>query len=819
MFYTQPFRWKWVCSQHPMILISRDQTEPRALETVPPWGGGDVHGYCLKMFEMLKKVDETPGMKIDFDLSAKELLMFLAEIEDGKALMQKLLSEGRLGFVGGDYAQAHYHEARSESALRQIRKGLEVFRDELGVRIDTFQHQETGLFENLPQILAAFGVEKGAIHTFVSAFEFLEAPSLEILSNFGRLELVHGETFAAWRGLDGTCIPLYLPIVQNHLSHDGEVEAVFDRFRDDEDYQGLHPQPPAAHHKYPTAYEENRGLYHNGSIIVECPDLVSVTDAYIEDRRRVGDFWLMSEALDEELRRNARLPQIRYYTYWSYCEGQFGEKMFKAYRDCERRLLAAEAMQVMAKWLGARLDPFAADAAWDKLLTAQHHDVNWIDTQELKEWALAEMQTANRAADEYVENAVRAIAAHCGGEAEPCALVFNTLPVERRAVAALGIADGGGWRVFDGEEELPSQVVEGRLCFPADMAGFGYKSFRLERAGREAARAEALSGGYYFENEVLALDLLADGRLTSLRDAAGGERLAGYGNLLRGQLIEADGSWRLIGNDRAEARAEVTKGALCDVVSIAGRMDSLPYRLKIYLPHGRGRRIDFALEIDFNHTALGDYYHDESKLNLIWQTAYDAPEILIDEPFGAVAARAERPLHPANAVALSEKNAGLVYAHGGAPKCFVNGGDLHNVLAWGGKNFTNRSPWGWSGLNCFDMRLNGTAVYRYALSLTDDPRPEKVFAQVNCDIAPLVARRADRWAGARNLVRLEGEGFLPTAMEEKAEGAVLRAYDVSGRARKIALAGELVPKGRADVAGRPRSGDAVSPYEIFELIF
>ena len=55
----------------------------------------------------------------------------------------------------------------------------------------------------------------------------------------------------------------------------------------------------------------------------------------------------MSEALDEELKTATRMPKIRYYTYWSYCEGEFGEKMFKAYRSTEQALLAAETMQVL----------------------------------------------------------------------------------------------------------------------------------------------------------------------------------------------------------------------------------------------------------------------------------------------------------------------------------------------------------------------------------------------------------------------------------------------------------------------------------------
>lgn len=821
--YPESYRWKWVCVQHPMILIGADQSTPRALETVPPWGGNDVRGYCRKMLEMLEKVRQTPQLKIDFDLSAKELLLFFEEFPEAKSLMRALIGEGRLGFAGCDYAQAHYHEARSESALRQIRYGAKVFKEELDVTADTFMHQETGLFENLPQILRAYGIRKAAIHAFVSSFEFLETPALELCSNFGRLELVRGETFARWRGLDGSEIPIYLPIVQNHLNKDSEVCTVFENVTTDPDFKGsLAPDVPGKR-LYPTCYEENRGLYRNGSIIIECPDMVEVSDEYIQNRARAGEFSLLSEALDEEMKSSARMPAIRYYTYWSYCEGEFGEKMFKAYRSTEEALLAAETMQVIAEKSGLELPSFDADSAWDRFLTAQHHDINWFDTQQLKDVHLESMEIARGDAQDYISSAVSALAGTPEEAGTPYAAVFNTLPIARTAMAALPVGEGKHYRVFDGETEIPSQTDSGILCFDAALSGLGYRSYRLEETEISAAAPVRLDGPYTFVNDVMSVTVQPDGRLTSLRSLSAGEQLRGAGNLLRCRETKEDRSLRWLTNENAPAEATVSKGVLFDTVCVYGKLGDIPYDMCIRLPHGAKNTIDFDLSLSFDHSEIGDFYHDESKLCLYWELAEENPDILVDEPFGAVPGRADRPLHAANYVAVTKNGRGLVYRHTGTPKCWVSGGTLANLLAWGSNNFTNRSPWGWSSFEIYDLRLNGTCRYQYSVSLTDTADAAVIGQAAGSLAAPLVASFAGRPLEERTFLTLENTALIPTAVEPRDGEAVVRVYDASGRESRPVYRTDWTFTGKTDAAGNPADAagelETIRPYEVCELHF
>jgi hypothetical protein len=799
--YTESYKWKWVCVQHPMILISRDMSEPRALETVPPWGGDSIYGYSVKMRDMLLKVLDTPELKIDFDISAKELLLFLENIPEGRDLLKDLIARGRLGFVGCDYSQAHYGTARSESALRQIRMGAGVFKEQLGISADTFQHQESGLFENLPQILYAFGIRKSAIHAFQAAFEFLETPTLEICSNFGELEMIRNETMALWQGLDGSSIPIYLPVVQC-FRNKSALGQKFEAFR-----------------SYPTLYEENRGLYRNGSIIVQCPDLVSIDDHYIADRLKAGDFWLLSEAIDEELKTASRLPRIRYYTYWSYAEGEFGEMMYKKFRSGEEKLLAAETMQVLASQSLTNYPVFDAACAWDKLLTAQHHDVCWLDTRELKEWAIAGIVEAEKAAADFIAESARRICGPSDGRTR--VNIFNTLPVERSATAYIDILDENkNYALYDNGREIPSQKDKGKLAFTVRAKGLSCASYELrERSDTAPPHVEMRHEPYVFHNDVMSVTVLPDGRIASLYSKLSGERLKGPGNLIKGKLIREDNSETWISNEHAAGSMSLEKGVLYDKVSIKGAIEDIPYTLTIRLPRGCSQTIEFELDLAFTKHEIGDFYHDESKLNIYWDVNQHKPEIVMDEPFGWIRQRPERPLLAANFVGLFENGTGLVFRHNGTPKSWVSGTVYANLIAWGARNFTNRFHWFWSTVDKFDMRLDRNCHYTYSVSIAENNNIPAIARKISGDTTPLVALRADAPVVAGSLLTIKNENLICTAVEQKENGIAVRMYNASDKPCTPEFDTTLKFLEKTDVAGHKTERIDVKPFEIFELIF
>lgn len=812
--FIRTYPWKWVCVQHPMILIGDDWSTPRALETVPPWGANDVPGYCHKMYEMLKKLEDTPEMKVDFDLSAKELLMFLECEPDGKALLKKLIASGQVGFTGTDYAQAHYATTWSESALRGVRMGAQVYEKELGVVSDTLQHQEIGIFRNMPQVVKAFGVTKSATFRFPTAMEFIDG-SPELLYSFGELGFMNKNSMALWEGLDGTQIPMYLPWVPCGNETDFEAfQVIHDNMK--KEFQVGYQPFNKNKMKYPTYSEENKGLCHGGGIIMQCPDMVEIDDDYIASRKNVGDFWRLSEALDEEIKATDEMPRMRYTSYWSYSEGLFGDRMYKSYRKSEAAILAAEAMQALA---GGKIAPFDSWSAWDRLLAAQHHDVNWHSQTELRDRAESWALQARDDALAYQKKACDAIVKACPGEKAPSAVVFNTLPMERKDLVRLP-ADWA-YRVYEGEKELPSQMDEGSLVFEAQLKGAGYKSYRLEK--KEAAEEKAIpcAGSYLFENDLMKVEILPDGRIASLYSKVSGEKLNGCGNVMRALLWKKDNSVEEITSENAPAAMQVVEGALYNKVIIEGRMADIPYRMVIRLPHGAKSDIDFALDLHFDHHTLGDIVHDETKLNLYWPLKQHKPQLWIDEPFGVCTAKRSRPLLAASFITALEEGKGVTFSHTGTPKVWVEGNTLVNQLAWGGDTITNRMDcdwFGWSGVDIYDRTLNGNVHYDYTMSLTECGDMADVARAASRRITPMPVFLCDSGVEETAFVTVNNPNWITTAIEEMDGQTVVRGYECAGRPAALQVEGHWTLAGRSDVAGHPVEGE-VRPYEITQLHF
>lgn len=810
--FVKTYPWKWVCVQHPMILISDDWSEPRALETVPPWGANDIPGYCHKMFEMLKKLEDNPEVKVDFDLSAKELLLFLENEPDGKALLKKLIASGQVGFVGVDYAQTHYATARSESALRGIRMGAEIYKKELGVVSDTFQHQEIGIFQNLPQILKAYGVRKATTFRFPTVMEFTEGAP-ELLSQFGKLSFMHHSSMARWQGLDGTEIPTYLPWIQTTLDTDFEADRVIYDYLRPEFQEGRKAFSPARTAN-PTFAEENKGLCRSGSIIMQCPDMVEISDEYIANRQKVGTFWRLSEAIDEEMKVTQDMPRMRYTSYWSYAEGRFGERMYKAYRKCEAAILAAETMQTIT---GGVAGAFDAESAWDKLLSSQHHDVNWLDTRDLCTRAEGWAMQAKADAEAYQQKAAALLAEK--GQTQDAALVFNTLPAQRNELVSLPTESA--CRVFDGEKELDAQWDDGQLVFEAQSEGLGYRSYSLQKAEASPVVPETVTEPYHFENDSFSVEILPDGRISSLRSKRSGERLRSCGNVLGGLLWKESGERVVISNENTGRQMQVTKGKLYDKVTISGQMEEIPYEMVIRLPHGDSREIRFNLALTFDKTAIGDCVHDESKLNLYWPLRQTKSEVWIDEPFGVTKAHLNRPLVASNFVSVFDQGCGVTLFHEGTPKVWMEDGTLVNQLAWGGDMITNRDQcewFGWSGLGIFDMRLEGTLHYAYTMRIEEEADPAAVAAYASRRITPMPVVRSERALPETTLLSIQNPNWITTAVEERNGSYVVRGWESDGKETELELNGPWKLENRTDVAGHLVEG-TIHPYEVTELHF
>ncbi|MDR2135241.1 MAG: hypothetical protein LBO76_01355, partial [Treponema sp.] len=442
----------------------------------------------------------------------------------------------------------------------------------------------------------------------------------------------------------------------------------------------------------------------------------------------------------------------------------------------------------------------------------------WFDTKELKEWAIAGIAEAEQAASGFIAESARFMCGPKDGRAY--VNVFNTLPDDRTATAFVDIDEHKNYGVYDKGRELPSQKDNGKLAFAVHAGGLSRRTYEIrEKPGDVPVITEVHRGPYVFQNDIMSVTVLPDGRIASLCSKLSGERLKKPGNLIKGKLVREDATETWITNEHTAESMLVEKGVLYDKIMIDGAIEDIPYRLIIRLAHGCSETVDFELDLGFNMHEIGDFYHDESKLNIYWDLNQRQPEIVIDEPFGWITQRPERPLLAANFTGLFENGTGLVFRHTGTPKSWVSGSVYANLIAWGSKNFTNRFHWFWSAVNKYDMRLDRACHYNYSVSIAENGAVPAIVKRTSGDITPLVALRGDAPADSVSLLTVRNESLVTTAVEPKEGGIAVRMYNASDKPCVPEFDTSLEFLKKTDAAGRATESAEAKPFEIFELLF
>ena len=204
-------KWMFALIQHPMILIiNEDRGKPEVGERVPEWGAPDVETYAERIRRNLEALQKYPDLKLNYEFSAVELKILDEQTVDIIPAMRELVAEGRLAFVGGDYAQAHGQLYSGELNFRQLEKGLEVFKELVGYKVTNNFHQETCLHDQLPQLLTAFGFLTASPPVFPHTIEplvSLNQPHFVYSDKTGYVP-VESDSAALWKGLDGTEMPI-----------------------------------------------------------------------------------------------------------------------------------------------------------------------------------------------------------------------------------------------------------------------------------------------------------------------------------------------------------------------------------------------------------------------------------------------------------------------------------------------------------------------------------------------------------------------------------------------------------------------------------
>jgi hypothetical protein len=716
--------WKLAYTQHSMYMfIDEDRGEPRVGERTSPWGAPDASIYVERIRRNLASLDKIPGLMLSYDFPGVDIELIAQEFPDALEQMQRMHKRGVFDFVNGTYSGAHLQILSSESNWRQFEYGLEVFQRLFGKKMNTFAFQENGLHQQLPQILKHFGYEMiSAPGGFPWAMEIIDGP-FEIESSHNGTNFLREEEFVWAEALDGTRLPFYLvQPVQGSFYGDWNLKRAMEA--------GFEGPPPV-------------WLY--------CPDMEEVDQTNCESMAELFDFVLLETELLKRVREAPPHAKARIFSYWSYAEGVWAEELLRSIRAAEYAALMAEAVQAMGKQAGSSIDRTEdLREIWRTIIKYQCHDVMWIETTDLR----------RKGIDRDNECAVKCsaivseIAGHLVGGERNAISVFNGLPWARRALIEVENEEvPGGGPAF--------QEFEGKVFGVRELPPGGFRSFPIAASAtpsKEIPLPPKITTAHYSVE-------LANGLISQITTEEG-KGLLSAANYLGGELrAKIHDKWV----DNRSADCQFFDGEVCYILTRAFVLGDIPVKERYFFFRNENF-IKAELEFDFQGNEVGNFWMDETKLNVYYPTC--GHEIHYDIPFGYVAGRAHRVLFAANWLSCG----GLVYVNWGTVKHWVRNGVIANVLAWGGNTFDNRIDFDfWVSKQQYDLKLYGKQTIKYALIPLAEFDGNRIVRAVEDLTTPVFVTKG---GGEKSFYEIRNQDLAVTAVFEKQGKLWARGYDL-----------------------------------------
>jgi len=714
-------KWLWAICYHPMILlIDEDRGEPKILERIPPWGAEALDGYWPRLERSIAFAERDDSFKFSLDISGCELERLAEERQDLIDRLKKLIASKKVEVVGGDYSQPHFQTFLSASALQQFRLGLETFEKNFGVKPDMFAHQEPEIFEQLPQILRAFGYRYACVTMFPWWTIALDDKGPIIHSHFGMVKTSEPDSIAFWRGVDGSEIPIYLRS-ELMLSPDAIVTA--SRF-----YPIWKHLPKALISKLVRSvqarffitdlpFEPHKGLWSSPRMICEFPDLTEPQRGRIESMKKKGRLVTISEGMEEILQRWPPRAKVRFGTGFGYAEGTWAEELIRECWRAENRLAAAQSWCSLAKTISDfDYDNSQFDDLWKKVLKAQHHDVHWMEPVDLKHKALSWLQGAIEGANELEQRAISSLSKKieksdwsatglrvAGRDLHKLLWPQSTSVESSTPPSIVTLENSNG-------EKIRGQIKSGigknlaELIFYSEH-GLGVEFLKVLDTQR--AEAKSASRGQKFSGKDWDCELDERGWLRALAidnyKCAPLARLSAW-NKRAGWLEE-----------KAVSALSCEEGDVCAAAKVKIDFGGIPVTREL-IAYRDVPLVILRILFEFNGDEIGVFWEDETKLCLVVEFG-GVENIWHAIPFGAVSMPAGYGFFSAGWTALESQksNVGLALLTRGNPRQFYRDGKLFCVLAWGGTRFSLRMPATWDRIDRFDHRLYGKHLLEFAL--------------------------------------------------------------------------------------------------------
>lgn len=709
--------WMLVIGQHPMyLLIDEDRGEPTVGERVPPWGAKTKEDYVERVRRNLNSLEKIPQLKINYQWSALELQHMCEHFPDIYEKMKEYYRKGQLDFVDGSYSQAHLQVLTSESNWRQFEYGQKVYKELFDKNVDIYARQETGLHDQVPQLLRQFGYKFAAMPAFHAAMELVSG-RFELIVQEGLFEPVAGDDFINWVALDGSTVPLYVNIALGW----GSIRR---------------------------AYELQQDMYSAPKIISIFPDLDEVPRHVFEEYSSLFDWVLLREGLEKRFKAAPPRGTARFYCYWSYLEGVWAEELMRTMRKAEDAALLAEQLYCMAKLAGRPTDKSEEiRQVWKTILKSQHHDISWIEVTDLKRKSINRLKKATDKCNQIMAE----VADKLTEDDNDSMTVFNGLPRARNCLVRL-----------DGKQSLKGskfQQFKGESIGFVDIPAGGFTSFGISHSAsssKQTSLPEKIKTNHY------SVELSRQGLMTQIT-ARDGTCLLKTGDYLGGEIkARIDKKW--VNNRNAEC--SFYSGPVCDILERKTSLADISLSERYYFFKDQPF-IKVEIEFDFNGNTVGYMWFDETKINVYYPTR--GSDIYNDIPFGYIQARESRPIFATNWLYCG----GLAYVNRGTVKHWVKDGVIANVIAWGSTHFTNRLHWDWVDSDQYDIRLYGKQKIEYFLIPLGKFDGNKIVQQVNAMTSPVYVTKGK---GQKSFYEVKDKELAVTSVYEKDGQVRARGY-------------------------------------------
>jgi len=703
--------------QHPMyLIIDEDRGEPRVGERVAPWGAANAKDYVERVRRNLDSLEKFDELRLNYQFSAVEMQAMADGFPAVVERMKRMYEKGSLDFIDGSFSQAHLHTVGAESNWRQFEYGLEVFGNLFGKQVRTYARQETGLHEQIPQLLRLFGYKYMVMPCFWWIMEVTEGP-FELTGCEKMTITLQGDEFFEAVSPDGSTIPAYLYTHVNATQPEREI---------------------------------SKGLFGSPKIWIYFPDLAEIRQETVDKYVPLFDIVLLEDALAERLKQAPPRAKGHVYSYWSYTEGVWAEELLRANKEAEEAAALGESMYCMGKLAGVESQRAEAfKKIWQTILKYQHHDVHWIEVTDLRRKAInhyrdgieRSRQVASEAANQMVAENNNSVA------------VFNALPRKRRCLVE---ADSGRFRVSD----VRFQQFRDRVIGFVEVPAGGFASFRASGKALQPVQGEALPE--IINTRHYRVHFSQEGLMDQIITREG-KRLLRTGDYLGGEMRCLIGD-KWVDNRSAECR--FYEGRVADVLERDTKLGDIPAH-ETYFFFKNEPVIKVEIEFDFDGNEVGYFWLDETKINVYYPTL--GHEVYHDIPFGYVRARENRPLFATNWLYCG----GLAYVNRGTIKHWVKDGVIANVIAWGGSCFSNRTHWGWSRRTQYDLGLYGKQKIEYLLVPYGEFDGNQIVKDVDAVTWPVFITKG---AGRKSFYELKDEDLVVTSVFEKAGQVWARGY-------------------------------------------